>query len=69
MFFFLDLALLRGMLTVNPQDRFTLADISAHGWCIRWVGFPPSHFPPSSSLSLFRSLVLVLQVLLHLSCL
>ena len=45
----LDLALLRGMLTVDPQHRFTLADISAHGWCMRWVGCYPLFFLLSSS--------------------
>ncbi|KAJ2911555.1 hypothetical protein MD484_g8862, partial [Candolleomyces efflorescens] len=29
------LGLIRGMLTVNPQNRMTLADVSAHGWCMR----------------------------------
>lgn len=29
------LDLLRGMLTPNPRERFTLREVCAHEWCIR----------------------------------
>ena len=32
-------ALIRGMLTVNPEHRLTLSDVFQHPWCMRYPSF------------------------------
>ena len=36
LFFLSPAALIRGMLTVNPENRLTLSDVFQHPWCMRY---------------------------------